>query len=60
MFCETEIELALLRKLQLQFPECNEYLLSLTAWVQINKPELFEEIMREHQDKYEMNICSPK
>ena len=50
MFCETEKELALLRDLQKQFPASNEYLLSLAAWVQLNKPERFEEIIREHQE----------
>ncbi len=51
MFCSTEREMTLLGKLQKQFPEKNELILELIAWVYLNKPERFEEIMKEHEEK---------
>jgi hypothetical protein len=51
MFCDTERELELLGKLQRQFPEKNELILELIAWVYLNKPERFEEIMAEHKER---------
>jgi hypothetical protein len=54
MFCETERELELLGKLQRQFPESNNYLLELVAWVYLNKPEEFERIMAEHDSSSDL------
>jgi len=51
MFCDTERELELLGKLQRQFPEKNELILELIAWVYLNKPERFQEIMAEHKER---------
>jgi hypothetical protein len=51
MFCSTEREMTLLGKLQKQFPEKNELILELIAWVYLNKPERFEEIMKEQEEK---------
>ena len=53
MFCCTEKEMELLGKLQRQFPEKNELILELMAWVYLNKPERFEDIMKEHEEKGE-------
>lgn len=53
MFCDTERELELLGKLQRQFPEKNALILELIAWVYLNKPERFEEIIKEHKEKGE-------
>lgn len=53
MFCETEQELELLGKLQRQFPEKNELLLELIAWVYVNKPDRFEQLMEEHKQRGE-------
>jgi hypothetical protein len=41
----------LLGKLQRQFPEKNELILELVAWVYLNKPERFEQIMKEHEER---------
>lgn len=51
MFCSTEREMELLGKLQRQFPEKNELILELVAWVYLNKPERFEQIMKEHEER---------
>lgn len=51
MFCDTERELELLGKLQRQFPEKNQLILELIAWVYLNKPERFQEIMAEHKER---------
>ena len=56
MFCCTEKEMELLGKLQRQFPEKNELILELMAWVYLNKPERFEDIMKEHEEKGEQLI----
>jgi len=56
MFCSTEREMALLGKLQKQFPEKNELILELIAWVYLNKPGRFEEIIKEHEEKGEQLI----
>jgi hypothetical protein len=51
MYCQTEKELELLEKLQKQFPEQQELLLELIAWVYLNKPERFEQIMQDHKER---------
>ena len=51
MYCQTEKELELLGKLQKQFPEQQELLLELIAWVYLNKPERFEQIMQHHKER---------
>ena len=56
MFCTTEREMALLGKLQKQFPENNELILELIAWVYLNKPKRFEEIIKEHEEKGEQLV----
>lgn len=68
MYCETERELALLGKLQRQYPESNTYLLELVAWVHLNKPEEFIRIMAEHEagggeplvDITQLNVIMPR
>jgi hypothetical protein len=49
MYCETAEEQECFNKLKLEYPLQNAYLLDLLAWVFINKPERFEEIMEEHK-----------
>lgn len=53
MFCSTEQEMSLLGKLQKQFPEKNELILELIVWVYMNKPERFEQIIKEHKERGE-------
>lgn len=50
MYCETATEKTLHQSLIEQFPQSNEYLLDLIAWVFINKPDRFEEIMVAHRE----------
>jgi hypothetical protein len=55
MFCETDREKALFNLLTEQYPEMSAYLLELMAWVYINRPEQFENIMSAHKEG-DMNV----
>lgn len=55
MFCETDREKALFNLLTEQYPDKNAYLLELMAWVYINRPEKFENIMSAHKEG-DMNV----
>lgn len=56
MFCETDEEVALFNLLTERYPHKNTYLLGLVAWVFINRPERFNEIMEEHRSQGEEMI----
>lgn len=49
-YCETQQEIEVFEKLKTKFPNSPIFMLDLMAWVFINKPERFEEIMLEHQN----------
>lgn len=50
MYCETENEIAIFNKLRNAYPDKNEYLMDLMAWVFYNRPERFCEIIEAHKD----------
>jgi hypothetical protein len=50
MYCETPEEHDCFKRLKDAYPSQHEYLLDLMAWVFINKPERFNEIIKEHQE----------
>ncbi len=50
MYCETAEEQECFRRLKEHYPSHHDYLLDLIAWVFTNKPERFEEIIKEHRD----------
>lgn len=49
-YCETVDEIRCLDNLKAKFPSVAVFMLDIMAWVYINKPERFEEIMAEHQN----------
>lgn len=51
MYCETTEEQECFKRLKEYYPSQHEYLLDLIAWVFTNKPDRFEEIIKEHQEK---------
>jgi hypothetical protein len=51
MYCETTEEQECFKRLKDYYPSQHEYLLDLIAWVFTNKPDRFEEIIKEHQEK---------
>ena len=51
MYCETTEEVDCFNRLKDYYPTQQHYLLDLIAWVFTNKPERFEEIMKEHQER---------
>jgi hypothetical protein len=51
MYCVTTEEQECFKRLKEYYPSQHEYLLDLIAWVFTNKPDRFEEIIKEHQEK---------
>lgn len=51
MYCETTEEQECFKRLKEYYPSQHDYLLDLVAWVFTNKPDRFEEIIKEHQEK---------
>jgi hypothetical protein len=51
MYCVTTEEQECFKRLKDYYPSQHEYLLDLIAWVFTNKPDRFEEIIKEHQEK---------
>lgn len=49
-FCETVEEVQCFEKLRTKFPNSPVFMLDLMSWVFINKPDRFEQIMKEHQN----------
>ncbi len=49
MYCETAEEQECFNRIKQHYPMQHEYLLDLLAWVFVNKPERFDEIIKEHQ-----------
>jgi hypothetical protein len=49
MYCETKAEQAVFELLKESYPGKNDYLMDLMAWVFVNRPERFNEIMEEHR-----------
>lgn len=56
MYCETPQEKELFESLQHHYPNHLPYLLDLLAWVYINKPDRYEEIMSEYREKGENQL----
>lgn len=50
MYCETKDELAVFEVLKESYPGKNDYLMDLMAWVFVNRPERFSEIMQAHRE----------
>jgi hypothetical protein len=50
MYCETPEEHECFKRLKEYYPTQHDYLLDLIAWVFTNKPERFNEIIKEHQE----------
>ena len=49
MYCETKEEQAVFEVLKESYPGKNDYLMDLMAWVFVNRPERFSEIMQAHR-----------
>ena len=49
MYCESPEEVNLFETLKFHYPDYLPYMLDLIAWVYINKPQRYEEIMNEHK-----------
>ena len=50
MYCENKEELAVFEVLKQSYPGKNDYLMDLMAWVFVNRPERFSEIMQAHRE----------
>jgi len=50
MYCESPEEIDLFENLKIHYPNHLPYMLDLIAWVYINKPQRYEEIMNEHKE----------
>jgi hypothetical protein len=53
MYCETPEEQECFKRLKEHYPSQHDYMLDLIAWVFTNKPERFEEIIKEQRESGE-------
>lgn len=53
MYCETPEEQECFKRLKEHYPGQHDYMLDLIAWVFTNKPERFEEIIKEQRESGE-------